>query len=672
MSATNEGTPARESWPAISWSVLVLPVPVAPAMRPWRLRIESATWTRASLTGVPSFSGLPKMRMARSGCSPSSSSVRTFRSRQGRSQRGRLAAGLQEVGLTLGHVSRRFRFRQVDVFTTRPLHGNPLAVFTDADGMTDAEMQAVASEMMLSETTFVVQPTAEGARRGGRLPGADLHADDGAALRRPPVDRHGMGFGRDGAVRRHRHGRGHARTVHQEVAVGVLPLEMSAGEITLGMAQPELIYRVPAEELDELAETLEVRSSELRWPGAVDKGGQRRAPAVISCGLPYLVVPISRLDLLADLESAHALALARFAETYGADSAAIVTPGRAARFRTRTCTCACSRIRGRARPKMPPRDPPPDRSASSWAISPAVRVPRTGSSSSRAWRWAAHHASWPRWTSMPTANHRPPASLVPSRQSRRAGSSCHKGGANCASSSWPQLCSPFSAARAAARRLHQQKRPPQWSRRHSPARPPAPAQRLVPPLSATAAASASLVPTAAVTPPPTDAPSPTAAPSAEVTPSPVPIRAPVELIAGGGDQTPANGVLATDALLQRTSGAAFGPDGTVWITDVNLSLLMHIAADGTLADMTTGLTGPEGVSVAIGWHRLHRRPRRLPSRELNRRWQPGTQSPARSSTPASAAMVVQQDALSSSSPMTSSPQPTATCTSPTAPTIGSA
>ena len=94
------------------------------------------------------------------------------------------------------------------------------------------------------------------------------------------------------------------RTVHQEVAVGVLPLEMSGGEITLGMAQPELIYRVPAEELDELAETLEVRSSELRWPGQVDKGGQRRAPAVISCGLPYLVVPISRLDLLADLESA--------------------------------------------------------------------------------------------------------------------------------------------------------------------------------------------------------------------------------------------------------------------------------------------------------------------------------------------------------------------------------
>ena len=93
------------------------------------------------------------------------------------------------------------------------------------------------------------------------------------------------------------------------------------------------------------------------------------------------------------------------------------------------------------------------------------------------------------------------------------------------------------------------------------------------------------------------------------------------MIAGGGDQTPANGVLATDALLQRTSGAAVAPDGTIWITDVNLSLLMHITADGTLADMTTALTGPEGVSVASGWHGLHRRPRRLPRRQLNRRRQ---------------------------------------------------
>jgi trans-2,3-dihydro-3-hydroxyanthranilate isomerase len=222
-------------------------------------------------------------------------------------------------------VSRRFRFRQVDVFTDRPLHGNPLAVFTDADGMTDAEMQSVASEMMLSETTFVTRASAEGAAAGAdyrvriftptmELPFAG-HPSIGTAWALAEMGEFGEG------------GVNETRTVHQEVAVGVLPLEMSADGITLGMAEPELIYRVPAEELNELAETLEVRASELRWPGKVEKGGQRRAPAVISCGLPYLVVPISRLDLLSDLESGHALALARFAETYGADSAALVAPG---------------------------------------------------------------------------------------------------------------------------------------------------------------------------------------------------------------------------------------------------------------------------------------------------------------------------------------------------------
>ena len=61
-------------------------------------------------------------------------------------------------------VTRRFRFRQVDVFTDTPLCGNPLAVFVDADGLTDAEMQALAREMNLSETAFVLPPTAAGAR----------------------------------------------------------------------------------------------------------------------------------------------------------------------------------------------------------------------------------------------------------------------------------------------------------------------------------------------------------------------------------------------------------------------------------------------------------------------------------------------------------------------------
>jgi trans-2,3-dihydro-3-hydroxyanthranilate isomerase len=50
---------------------------------------------------------------------------------------------------------RRLRFATVDVFTTRTLEGNPLAVFPDAQGLSDEQMLAVAREMNLSETTFV-------------------------------------------------------------------------------------------------------------------------------------------------------------------------------------------------------------------------------------------------------------------------------------------------------------------------------------------------------------------------------------------------------------------------------------------------------------------------------------------------------------------------------------
>jgi trans-2,3-dihydro-3-hydroxyanthranilate isomerase len=53
---------------------------------------------------------------------------------------------------------RYYSFVTVDVFTERRFGGNPLAVFPDATGMSDAEMQSLAAEFNLSETTFVLPP----------------------------------------------------------------------------------------------------------------------------------------------------------------------------------------------------------------------------------------------------------------------------------------------------------------------------------------------------------------------------------------------------------------------------------------------------------------------------------------------------------------------------------
>lgn len=51
------------------------------------------------------------------------------------------------------------RLYTLDVFTTKQYAGNPLAVVTDGDGISQAKMQAIAREMNLSETVFVQRPT---------------------------------------------------------------------------------------------------------------------------------------------------------------------------------------------------------------------------------------------------------------------------------------------------------------------------------------------------------------------------------------------------------------------------------------------------------------------------------------------------------------------------------
>jgi trans-2,3-dihydro-3-hydroxyanthranilate isomerase len=55
-----------------------------------------------------------------------------------------------------------YRYVVVDVFTDRPLAGNQLAVFTDARGLEDEAMQALAREINFSESTFVFPPESGG------------------------------------------------------------------------------------------------------------------------------------------------------------------------------------------------------------------------------------------------------------------------------------------------------------------------------------------------------------------------------------------------------------------------------------------------------------------------------------------------------------------------------
>ena len=56
----------------------------------------------------------------------------------------------------MSNTKHRLPYVQVDVFTSVPLEGNQLAVFADGSSLSDAEMQAIAKETNLSETTFIL------------------------------------------------------------------------------------------------------------------------------------------------------------------------------------------------------------------------------------------------------------------------------------------------------------------------------------------------------------------------------------------------------------------------------------------------------------------------------------------------------------------------------------
>jgi trans-2,3-dihydro-3-hydroxyanthranilate isomerase len=78
--------------------------------------------------------------------------------------------GLSDKLENLIMSARTYEFVHVDVFTQTPLAGNPLAIFTDGRGLNDGEMQALAREMNLSETTFILprDPATE-AREGKKV-----------------------------------------------------------------------------------------------------------------------------------------------------------------------------------------------------------------------------------------------------------------------------------------------------------------------------------------------------------------------------------------------------------------------------------------------------------------------------------------------------------------------
>lgn len=179
------------------------------------------------------------------------------------------------------------RFFTADVFTDRMFGGNQLAVFPDAEGADPRLMQAIARELNLSETVFVFAPADPVHTRRLRIftPSSELpfagHPTIGAAFVLTAIG--DVPLGPEGA------------SLVLEEGVGPVAVTVRADDGHPGYCELTAA-RLPEEgpappPLEEIASALSLRPEEL--------GADGLSPRGVSCGVPYLFVPLRDESVLA-------------------------------------------------------------------------------------------------------------------------------------------------------------------------------------------------------------------------------------------------------------------------------------------------------------------------------------------------------------------------------------
>ena len=156
---------------------------------------------------------------------------------------------------------RALPFRQVDVFTTAPFRGNPVAVILDAADLTAAQMQAIAAWTNLSETTFVCPPGD---------PAADYRLRIFTPRRELPFAGHPT-IGSAHAMLRHGLAPRQAGRLVQECGKGLVELRVEGERIALALPAPS--FREPGPEaLAQAAVALGVPAADVARGALVDVG----------------------------------------------------------------------------------------------------------------------------------------------------------------------------------------------------------------------------------------------------------------------------------------------------------------------------------------------------------------------------------------------------------------
>ena len=183
----------------------------------------------------------------------------------------------------------------LDVFTERAFGGNPLAVVAEADRLTAAEMQAIAREFNLSETAFVMKPTAPGHTAKVRIftPTREIafagHPTLGAAallseLRMPVVNGE-----RDAII-----------ALEEEIGSVRVGVRLRAGAAAFAeFDAPKVPPKAePLNELDETAAAIGLISSEL--------GFENHRPTLVRDTDVFAYIPVSNLDAISKVRAAPA------------------------------------------------------------------------------------------------------------------------------------------------------------------------------------------------------------------------------------------------------------------------------------------------------------------------------------------------------------------------------
>jgi len=183
------------------------------------------------------------------------------------------------------HAQKRLAMSQWDVFSSKALAGNSLAVFFDGRGLSDAEMQTIAKEMNLSETTFILPRDAETERERGVRVRIFTVQEELPFAGHPTL---GTAF----ALRERSDGK--PAEIVLDLKVGKVPVrfEDKAGEPTFAeMTQVDPVFGIQHE-----------RETIARITGLSVEDFDPSLPIqTISTGLPYMVTPLKSLALIQKL-----------------------------------------------------------------------------------------------------------------------------------------------------------------------------------------------------------------------------------------------------------------------------------------------------------------------------------------------------------------------------------